>query len=192
MLVYNKQLIKVFEKVCVWSVGMAALIIDLGSRGRWMMIFTLRPLYHREFRPDTLWVGHRGGSDPLEKTNTYGTITFLSLVFCLSAFILCLFPLVFHVSFPPIFPVFVSFFLPHSFILNFMLLSLLPHFLSKFISTPFPVLPWQSRLLILHIVTRALWNNSALALGLGRSFRLETHTKTIPEYDRYCSMTPTL
>jgi len=36
MLVYNKQLIKVFEKVCVWSVGMAALIIDLGSRGRWM------------------------------------------------------------------------------------------------------------------------------------------------------------
>jgi hypothetical protein len=85
-------------------------------------------------------------------------------------------------------------FLPRSFILHFLLLSLLPYFLPKFISTLFPVLPWKSRLLILlvHIVTLAVWNNSVLALGLGRSFRLETHTKTVPECDRHCSMTPTL
>ena len=59
----------------------------------------------------------RGGpqrrSWPIGK-DKYGTLTFLSLVLCLSvclsAFILCLFCLVFHVSFPLIFPVFVSYF----------------------------------------------------------------------------------
>jgi hypothetical protein len=115
------------------------------------------------------------------------TLTFLSLVF-LSAFLMCLFFLpVFHILFPTVFPVFVSSF----YLIHFLLLSLLPHFLPKLISTPFHILLWRSRLFILHLVTRTVWNNSALALVLGRSFMLEIHTKSIPECDR-CSMTPTL
>jgi hypothetical protein len=163
----------------VWggSVGMTAFVLKLGSRWRWVVIYTLRPRYYREVRPDTL-----GG--PQRQFWSFGkdccvTLTFLSLVF-LSAFFLCLFFLpVFHILFPPVFPVFVySFYLIH-----FLLLSLLPHFLPKFISTPFHILPWRSRLFILHLVTRTVWNNSALALVLGRSFRLEIHAKTIPECD---------
>lgn len=172
---------------------MAALILKLGSRWRWVVIFTLRPLYHREVRPDTHGVGHRGGHDPLEKTNMVRLLSYPLSSACLSV---CIYFVPLLSCVPCIISANISsvcfLFLPHSFILHFLLLSLLPHFLHKFISTPFPVLPWQSRLLILHIVTRGVWNNSVLALGLGRSFRLETHTKTVPECDRYCSMTPTL
>lgn len=157
------------------------------------MIFTLRPLYHREVCPDTNWVGHRGGSDPLEKTNMVRLLSYPLSSVCLSVCI-SLVPLLSCV--PYIISANISsvcfFCLPHSFILHFLLLSLIPYFLPKFISTSFPVLPRQSRLLVLHIVIRAVWNNSAHALGLGRSCRLERHTKTIPVYDKYCSMTPTL
>jgi len=96
---------------------MAALILKLGSRWRSVVIFMLRPLYHREVRPDTHWVGHRGGSVILEKISMVlllsCPLSSVCLSVCLCAFLsVCIsfVPLLslFHISFPPIFPVFVS------------------------------------------------------------------------------------
>ena len=143
VLVYNKQLSKVLEKMCVcvcvrvcMYVGMAAIILKLGSSLRWVVIFTLRPLYHREVGSDKHRVGGRGGSDPLEKTTVVRLLSYPCLLsVCQSAFVLCLFYIVFHISFPPLFPVFLLFasFFHSSFSVTFSF----SHFLPKFISTAF-------------------------------------------------------
>ena len=93
------------------------------------MIFTLRPLYHREVGSDEHWVGGRGGSDPLEKTTMIRLLSSPLSSLCLSVSqsvcisfvpLLCCVPYIISASISSV----CFFFLPHSFILHFLLLSL--------------------------------------------------------------------
>ena len=203
MLVNNKQLSKVLEKMCVcvflcvWEcVGMADSFLNSApDGGEWWYSRFGRFTTGKLAPINTGWAAE-AVLTPWRRQLWYAYFLIPCLLsvclslclhfFCASS-VLCS---IYH--FRQYFQCVCFVFLSHSFVLHFLLLSLLPHFLPKFISTPFPVLPRQSRLLVLHIMTRAVWNNWALALSLGISFRLETHTKSIPECDRYCSMTPTL
>jgi hypothetical protein len=44
-------------KVYWGSAGIAPRILDLGNRWRWVVSFTLRPLYPQERTPGTSWIG---------------------------------------------------------------------------------------------------------------------------------------
>ena len=107
------------------NVGMAALILNSAPDGGewWYSRFSLfttgkfAPIHTRWATEAVLTLRRR------QIWYAYFLIPYLLSV-CLSAFLLCLFCLMFYISFPPIFPAFVSFYLIFSFfIFSYFLFS---------------------------------------------------------------------